>query len=569
MNLSERRAKLVEPFKEVLSKLSPSQRVSLAVLAGVVTLGIALLVFTTPNEGPMVPIIDLTVNPEFVATLQAQGIPHEVGEDNWVRVPPRQFDRVKGLGIQHALDNPTEEEFAWIFRDAGWQETAGRRREKSLHSTRLALERQLEATSHIKGAAIFVHKPSSEDWSVRSSRQSATASVQIKAASTKGLTAQQATMVANLVSGAFAIDLEKITVNDDHQTHDVTNRAAFAHGEVEKRELSIEKEIREQYSQFRPEEIRVSIHLRTTAEETRIETVTYDQDKSFTQNVQKSKETRETSQPTSRAPGTETNVSAGLNQGTGGTVVPAAFKEAYSREEERGEAALSRQNSHTVIPANQDKWSNVWVSFSEVAIHEFLKEQHKIYNGEEEAYVPDKAKVDDYLQECKGIIQSYISDKEGIPGTVQVAAFFARPRPVIASAEEAGFTGFLKAYMREIVLGILALFGCFLVYRIAFSSIPQLEELPDPVAELSQFLQEREQLERDVATRRAQEVAEAEAEYEDDEDGWEIPAADQESVELLESVSSRAQGEPRVATSIVRHWLADTSASDRPREQPQ
>lgn len=557
MNFSEWRARIMQPIQDLLANLSPSQRMSLLILAGVVTFAVSLLVFTSPSDGPYVLLANVQDHPKAIELIEAKGIDYII-EGDLLKVPRSQHALALGGGVQAMMDQP-EDDFAWLFETPGWQVTARQRSERIKESTKRTLERALEATSHIEDATVLVNKPAQEDWSLRSTRHQSTASITISPVDKeKGLTTKQALAVAKIVSGAFAIPRENIEVYDGQNSFDLSDLSSIYDGDRQGREQALKAKLRDHFSFFTHSEIKINVHLETNAEESRVTTVTYDESKSFPMVKETIKESRETTQPSDRAPGVAENVTNDLNRGTE-SLQPAMFRENYNREEERSDSFASSETKETHSPANQDRWVNVLVNLSEAAIIDRLRANEQLYNPDAE-YQPTREKVQEYLNEKQAEVQQMLVSGDVTRGKVTIGSFTPPPQPLLASADSDSWAALLALYARELVLGLLALVGCFLVYRIAFGSIPELEELPDPVADLSQFLQEQEQLERDELQRLADEAAvveDPEVEEAIAQDLWGVPDEAQSSLELLDAISSHARQESNTTTSVVRQWIQE------------
>lgn len=558
------RDRVLGPLRDLLGRLSSSQRLSLAVLGVVVFVGVSLLVFMMPTE-PMLPLANLADHPEVLDLVEAQGIPHQVDERRWLRVPAKHLGELRRMGVEEMLANPDQDLYQWLYDQAGWQETAGRRRDRMLRTQIVDLERTLAATSHIKKAKIHIHKPPTDDWTFRANQRQATASVVVVPEPPhQALTPKQALVIAKVVCGAFNIPQNQVVVTDGSQPYDLSDPSALFEGDRYNREKVIEEKIRSLYGNFTPAELRVSVNLLVTHESRVTRLTTFDQDKSFSQPTQRTAEERRTNQPAANDPGTGRNVRSELNRGTVG-LTPASF-DVYTREEERMTPALSKEETDIRSPAYQEKGANIVVLFSHPAVADRLRASvapaaaagtDGAPESAQAAAAPAEADMRRYFDRQRTLLQSLFGTQTG---AVEVDSFIPAPSPFTAQDETAGVTVFLLAHLREILLALLALVGCFLIYRIAVGGVPEIEELPDPVADLSRFLEERE-----AALRAVQEAQEQPAD--DAAPPWAASPVDQQSMELLEAVVGFVRERPETTASVVRLWMHSDDKSEKGAQQ--
>ncbi|MGE3164259.1 MAG: hypothetical protein AB7O52_05100 [Planctomycetota bacterium] len=553
MKVAEWSQKLLDPLRDVLAKLSASQRLSLLVLAVTVSIGMGLLVFTGDGATSHAVVANAALNPNATKLLDERQIDYQIDRDGNVTVAASRRDEVYAAGVAEALDTQTDE-FDWVFKDQGWQESLGRQRLRSLESTRRRLEKAFAESRDISKAVISVSKPASEDWTLGRNQRAASAAVIITPASPKGISTRQAHMIARTVSGAFRIPLSEIQVSDHEKVYDTANPNAAPGVQSNERELAIIDKVRQHYAEFQPWEIRVSVDVKTDPTARNRVSQRYSEKDSFVLNTEVTTETRETSQPTGLDPGVGRNVS-GLNKGTDSQIVPASYRENYKLETARSEPAFSSEKEEVISPAHQERQVNIVVSFSEQAVRNLLRasKARELSDPAGAAqYTPTKEEIKEYIDDRERELRALFSDDKQ-PNVVHAEKFIAPAPPEIAEAEPVTLASFIMLHLRELVLAVLALCACFLVYRIAFASIPELEQLPDPVAEITQFLKEREEQERQLALARTQ--AEQERADEGPESEWDLPKQDQETAALLELIAGRAEQEPAAAASVVKQWL--------------
>lgn len=563
MNLKQLRDRLLDPLKELLTKLSPSQRLSLAILAVVISVGISLLVFTSPSDGAMVKFADAEQNPEVMELINRLDVPFELGDDGrTVMVPARRQAELRAVGATAMLENPDDRGvYKFLFDAPNWGESSAQRRDKLMVVRKAELEQILASTPHIQRARVVFNKPPSDDWTYRKNRRNATAAVIITPTDAQaGLKQNQARVIGDVVSNGLGIPLANVNVTDGIHSFDMGDMSTMYEGDRVGREKALEEKLRAQYAHFSPWEVRLTVNLQVNRDQERTEVLTYDQENSYNVQIHSLEESRETQHPVSRDPGVAINTrddEARLNQVAGGDLANAAYGEKYKREEGKFTPAISSTKREIVKPANQEKGVNVWLSLAKPAIVDSLREERRLFHGNpaegEPEYVPTKDEVNAYLEEQRASIANVIS-MSGSEGKVTVSSFMAKDDIFTHVDEPAGFLAFLGNHFRELILGILALVGCFLIYRIAVSSIPELEELPDPVADLSKFLEEREAIQREMAA-----VEEAAAPAESAAE-WELSQEDAAHIDMMEAIADYTKENTDVTTSVIRMWMKDAKS---------
>lgn len=562
MKIVEWGERLIGPLRSVLVKLSASQRISLVVLAITVSVGMGLLVFTGGGSRETAVVANMGINPQAAELLEAQGIDYKIDKATLdVTVAASRQDDVYAAGVSRALDTESDE-FDWVFESQGWQESIGRQRLRSIESTRKRLEKAFAASKNIKRAVISVHKSPAEDWTIGRNQRAASASVIVTPATSKGISDRQAHMIASTIAGAFKIPITEIKVADNERVYDTSNPESALGTHSGEREQSVAEKVRSHYAEFQSWEIRVSVNVKTDPSSATVVSTHFKEDASFFLPTESMTETRETNQPAGLDPGVARNVAA-LNRGTP-EIVPAAYRESHKVESTRNVPAISSEKQETVRPPNQVRQMNILVSFSERAIRNLLKANRAIASDDPASptYNPTNEEVKEYVKQREEELTVFFSD-EVLPTVVRAVSFLP-PAPLeFASAEEPQtWAQFAMAHVRELVLGVLALCACFLVYRIAFSSIPELEQLPDPVAEITMFLKEREEQERQMAQARA-EAERTGAEPDSDDLDWRLGREDQDMVDLLELVTGRADQEPNAAAAVVKNWIRNADQESK------
>ena len=207
-------------------------------------------------------------------------------------------------------------------------------------------------------------------------------------------------------------------------------------------------------------------------------------------------------------------------------------------------------------------WS-ILAKVSKPALVKQIREDKRILGIED--WSPTPQELEQAINTELANLQTQLEDFPTAKATAQVKAFIPPPLPAAQPDPYDGVWGFAALHMREIVLATLALLACFLLYRVAKSGLPDLEELPDPVAELSAFLTEKEERDRVAAEEAARRAAEEEPEPTLE---WESSDEDLEQLQLLEQISEYAEERPDVAAAVLRLWLNEGSLAAAGEELP-
>ena len=167
-------------------------------------------------------------------------------------------------------------------------------------------------------------------------------------------------------------------------------------------------------------------------------------------------------------------------------------------------------------------------------------------------------------EEVEGKVRELEEDVRTFPAvapervTARVRTVVMTPDKRTADTNEAkGMLGFVQVHVKEIVLGVLALIGCILLYRVASRAAPELEALPDPVADLQQFLRDKEDRDRLRAEQLQADLGDQKREID-----WETSEEDREAIDLLESVTQFATDRPDLAATVLRSWISESPRSE-------
>lgn len=153
--LSQSYEKVETPVKELLSKLSPSQRWSLAIL-GVVVLTLLGLVVIYGPEDDRTYRVKIDSERLLIADLDTNSIPYDE-KNGFVVVSSEHRARIDALWIENPkyLDDPNM--FEWLYGQTSWNETSGQRRDKILDTKRRQVQAGIEALKGVSKALVTIN----------------------------------------------------------------------------------------------------------------------------------------------------------------------------------------------------------------------------------------------------------------------------------------------------------------------------------------------------------------------------------------------------------------------------
>ncbi len=553
MNIREQLLKIAKPIRELLGRLSRSQRISLAVLGVVVAVGMALLVFTTPASARMIPTGE-RFTPELNALFEKcgfkSGVDYRPAANGELQVRADAVGAIYGQIFAQGTTKEQEDQLQWLYREMTLGTTSGHTQLRLNDSQRRRMQMALMTIDGVARAEVFVNKRDSSFLLKEDS--SSTASVQLVLdPGTEKLPLRHAHGAAKMVASAWGIPLARVTVTDDHGNHYNLDEQELADGDGrDLRERNMVAKLSRLFDkQYAPNEYVVIAKVeieRTTKEK---KSVSYDADKSLNAAKRRMEESQVGVRPAALSPGTKANVG-----GFGSQPAESIDKSTFTRTEEELENFAATTEESSTTPAGEElKWS-ILAHLSKSAVKRVLQQNMEINGVQNWNPTPDEleASIKQQLAKVKDDLAQFVFPE----GNVTVDYFIPPPPPaLVTSGDGSGVLGFLGAHAREMVLALLSLFACVLLYRIASGSAPMPEALPDPVAELAAFLREKEEKEQFAFSATAAPGVQKRVA------NWEAPESERASIQLLQDVSEYATTRPEIAASVLRLWLNEEATN--------
>ncbi len=553
MKLPERLRKSLESVRDLLARMTRAQRLSLALLVGVMLVALGVALSTTPTGARMVPYD--RASPELIKLLDENDFQHEVDARGRLLVRADQLGVIAGRFVASGNDERNSDFMDWVHKELGFNQTAGLTNLRLGDSQRRKLELMISQIPGTTGAHVVVNK---KEHPFRVSQDNAsTASVQlVLAADVPSLKQRTARTAARMVAGALGIPIARVVVTDNRGNDypmDGEGAAGSEEKQLREREM-VEKLARLFDGEYDREEIRIEAEVLVNRSTEQQESTEFDADASVNAPKRRVEEKSIGIAPASyRAPGTATNVSGFGNAGTTGS----SGESRYERTEEEISNNVGEKRTRRSTPAGQEeRWSLV-VELSKPAVVRVLKHSKEVINQEWNPSAEELEKaIEQYLDEKRRRIQ----DLPNTPTKATVSCFVPVPRDQIAAADSGpgGFFALVPLHLREVVLTALALLACVLLYRVARGGTREAEEMPDPVEELSRFLRERDEKER-----RASAATAAGSKEKSPEPiiQWQPKPEDQRDMQLLEEITKYTKERPEIAAAVLRIWLNEEQAA--------
>jgi len=544
--------RVLEPVRSTLGKLGAAQRLSLGLLGASLLVGLGTLALGGRSDKAMtlVPIADATQAQDFAGWLTEERIPHEVTASGVaVRHADLPYVQLRAR-VLHAEGNQADY-FQFVDQAASLTESASVRQERWSVGNKREIADVLRRCEGIRHATVTFTPSKQRTAILRRQDDGATAAVHLTVDRSRypegRLPPSLARVVGQHVAAALGLNIRNVTVMDDAGNgYDLSASAALAAG-GDAPEARIRAKVSDLVEQSFPVGaftviVDVSQNLRPSA----IVEHSIDPDEKLSLPTRKvSEKARDTSG--ALAPGLKPNVAV-----LGAADTALASADEYERSETDFENAYGRREVRTEVPPGEVEGVTVTLEVDLATAVSILQEEQRIkgntaWEGKGEAL---QQELERFREQWRTKLEQHSSlAPERVKAQVD---FSVRPRaPETAAGAIGGRSalGWLGDNAGSLVLVLLSLGGGVLLLRAARSGIPEPEDLPDPVAELEQFLARRE------ARIAAETAALAESGGARAGVPWGLADDAKGAIDLIEEVTRYAQEQPAVATSVVKQWL--------------
>ncbi len=535
--INENYERLEKPVRELFSKLTRSQKISLALFGGTVLALLVTIIVTQPGKSY-----------EFSIPDDTQGVARQILKDNEIPFDARdqalyvadeEQSRVLSLAIVDSNFTESQELFSWLFKDANWGESSGQRREKLIQTTRRRVELALAQIPEVDSATV-VPNIRDESLFVASSNPS-TASVKLE--SVGRVSMKNARAIRRFVAFSFGLREQNVSIMDSQGPLDPDGSMVLDENKRNAEKDYQGKIVAHLSASYSPRDFVATVDVSLNRQDEKRETKRVLPEDSHSLATRKHNQ-EETSVNKQRAPGVAPNV-AEISKNSPGVELETSM----TSEETEFSTNFGEEHTTQINPSGDVVSLSVSVTIARAALAKHVKVSQGLSDD------PTPAQIDTHLRELEQQLKRSVALPEEQVTVVAQAAAWTHDIYPQEEQDEPAVAGFFQVHAREIVLSILALLGCFMLYRVASRSVPALEPLPDPVADLQGFLKEKEERDR-------QRALEVESQDEEREAiSWETTDEDRESLELLKAISEFAAERPDLAATVLRNWLNDTEES--------
>lgn len=557
----------IGPVRDTLRKLSPAQRFSLGVLGASLLVGLGSMTLSgdAADDMVVVPIATAEERRGFQVWLDGRGIPHRV-DGQGVAVPRAQVDFINLQARTLLAEGKRADHFAWVDEAVSFQETNRARSDKWSDATRRGLEDALRRSEGIVDATVHFIPSRRRTAYGRNQDPGAHASVQLtldRVVHPTRLPVQRARVAAQFVASALGLNIRNVSVTDDllNEYRDLSASAVLAHADDDP-EARITAKVSDLVEQSFPMgSFRVVVDVGRDFDQRESRELRIEADNAVSlMRRQSTGGADEDLVDTDDA--IDPDFARSILGGTG--IAPAAHREdadERARDEDDDVIDTEYENyvgeKETTIRHATGRIEGVAITLAlqlDTAV-EVLRDRKRVLGVEEWRPTESElsAELTRYQEEWRTRLGDVLSlDPSAVKANVH---FSARPSDfgtAALQAEESIASAWFSERATSLALIALALVGGLFLVRVARTPVAALPEVPDPVAELEDYLARREE-------RIALEVAERERaaaeETERVRDSWEASDTDQETIDLLEDVIQFAQSEPAAVTGVVRQWM--------------
>jgi flagellar M-ring protein FliF len=555
--------------KELLGRLSPSQRLTMGILGLTVFLGL-LVIAVFAGRGSYVAL----ARHRNVTELQAMAVQlREAGyavrvNDGALEVKENQLPRALSYVAAEVASTPRRDGWAWLDKDPSWGETSVRQREKSRRARTINLEESIKVCPDVADALVVMNVKNAPTTVLSPDDGENSASVTVTLAPGVGrLKPGQVRVIRSIVSGGAPIPFRKVSVTDNRlNPYPIEEEESGGLAGFDERRHAHIKDYRQRIAEYLEQTFRrceyslfVDVKLRRDRVQRSSEKIEPPKKGVLTEEiVEKHTGRRDIG---GRAPGTKSNVSAKLlgpgesaPQVAGGELTTVDTEE-LDKTERRYAPLVSRMHEERSTPAGAIEKISVAVRVDKRALEKVVGELKGLRATPEEladdptARKELDANVEDYLQErekqIEGMLRIHGADGAQDPISVSVRPDWLLAADGLVAAAGAPAGGVWQWAREHAILMTLAALGfaaLTFAYSLARRAIPPPIEIPSI-----------EMPEDDLVV----EGDAAEGGAEQEEEVPEITLEDKEFSDSLGQVESVVRDKPNLAASVVKLWVAD------------
>jgi len=563
--------RLKEQIAELSKKLSTSQKITMALICVLVAGSMILLVMLSRGDTHvrLFGSSDLDSVHSMQTLFDKHGIPYRIGADGAIEVPRDQASRARWLAAESGIAAEKDSNLNWLFGEGSLIDTPSRLRSRLLESRKMTVVDAIRWGRNIQNARIVL-RPGPKPIYANQDRSSDSAAVAVALRpGVEGLTQSEAAAIRTLVSGAFNIPPQNIQLVDDKpRSYPYVEGTALGLSEDEDRTRKVVlSTIQGLLGRiYRPQEFVVGVLVDISARSSQRESISYNPDQVATGEVKNLRETETRTRPRGSPVGVDPNVKA--SGGLGGTAY-ASLDEVSNRDkrEVTSENRFSSVKEKVAVPPGELRGISVNVVLDRGAVRRVLQEEEltrltparrEKENIQTQADITNftvngklgQNNLDDAIEWHRVSQETFLKNQIPMSGAAVNVSAVMFPQPempgeLVASREAIGW---LARHWSELLLGLIALLGLLLLYRMFRHAVPPPLDIP---ALDESALEEEKRASEEELRKLETEIAENKTRLEEMGAGNLDPLSD-----TVEAVNTLAQSNPEAASSVLRMWMA-------------
>jgi flagellar biosynthesis/type III secretory pathway M-ring protein FliF/YscJ len=562
-------------IRELFSKLTASQKITIGLLTALMAIAVVVLVRMAGGESyiRLAAASDAKSSAALRGVLDGNGIPYRISGEGGgsIEVPRDRAAHARWLAAESGITD-TKDNLDWLFGEGSLLDTEKRIDQRLLESRRKTVEDAIRWSPSIRDVRIVVQRGPEPIYANRTN-SSDTASVAVALRpGTDALARQEAATIRTLVAGAFNILPQNIGLTDDRLRNygHVEGPISGISEEDDRTRRIVLSTVENLLGRiYRPSEFVVGVLVDLSTHRSQIARLTYPVDGVATAEKSTARETEKTNRGPGSPVGVEPNVAAG---GLGSaTPVPAVDSTSKERREVVSESRFSTVEEKVDVPAGEVKGVSVNVVLDRTAVRRVLQAEEFLRLTPEEQKTATEPSISNFTLEGKrgqnNLDQAieahrkaqsdFLRDQIPMSGAkVNVSAVvFPRPEMPVVAAASTRALGWAANHWSDLLLAGVAVLGLFVVYRMFRQAMPPPLDIPsldESVldAETEAGDEEVRTLETELATVGARHGNAGTAEEEEQDEEVVL------MTERVRAVKAAAKGNPEVASAVVRLWIS-------------
>jgi flagellar biosynthesis/type III secretory pathway M-ring protein FliF/YscJ len=580
MDFTKQFSRLAAELKELLRKLTVSQKITLGLLGFLIAAGVVVAV--TLARGDSYVRLGGGGDPKTLAAMKSlldqHGILYRIsteGGGTALEVTRERAAHARWLAAEGGITTAKDSNLDWLFGEPSFLDTENRVDQRLLESRKRTVEDALRWSPGIRDARIVVQRGPEPIYAARTaSTDSAAVAVALRPG-VASLSRMEAGAIRSLVAGAFNIPPQNIQVTDDHlRKYAYLDSTAAGLSEDEDRTqkqvlTTVDNLLRGIY---RPAEFVVGVLVDLSSRRSQVVKVTYDPEKVATAERETLKETETNHRGPGGAVGVAPNVSPAGGLGSAEPAGSAGEKQSREKKQSSIDNRFSNVEEKIEVPAGELKGLSVNVVLDRAAVRRVLqaeeftrltpqrKDSEKVQGEADIVNFTVEGKVgagnlDQAIEAHRRSEAEFLKEQLPMSGAkVNVSVvMFPKPEMPAVLAASTRTLGWAADHWNDLLLGTVAVVGLFLVYRMFGRALPQ----PLDVPALDESALEEETRAADA------EIAQLEAQLASAAGGaGGLPGGAGRLGDSVEAVNTLTRSHPETASAVIRLWMADKAPKE-------